>query len=340
MTPAEQNTGIEMTQEEVQEFVVEARDLLDTAETDLLALDKGEPFQSHYDSTFRVFHSLKGGAGMLGLLALQAHMHKLENILSATKSRGSMTKAEISLFLRGVDGARKILDGESIEFVYDIESATTKPQSEAKASTPPVAPAPQKSEPAEPRQKSIGPDTASQGTIFIVDDEPDILDILQSILVSAKFEVRCFSDASILLQEVKKSPPDAVFTDMKMPGLTGMDVLKGVKQVDQDIPVVFISGYLTKDLLLEALASGVHAAVEKPFNESNVLTIAHNAIVLSQTTKLLTQSVNLVMYQFSDLEKFLKAQGNEDVRKTIRAELDQLMRQKRALREAKKSSKT
>lgn len=316
----------DMAGEEIQEFIAEATDLLDSAETDLLALDKGGNFKSHYDSVFRVFHSLKGGAGMLGLSDLQSHMHKVETILSGCKKVDAISKSEISLFLRSVDAARKLLAGQKISFDYSTEpTANTTPSSPAPAastSSPTVQkPAPLKA-----------PSKEKKCLAYIVDDEPDILDILQTILESASFEVRAFSDPRELIQEVSKKSPDVVFTDMKMPILSGLEVLKGVKALDPDCPVIFLSGYLTKDILIEALSAGIHAAIEKPFQENTVVNYALSATKQSRTLKLLNRTINLIMYQFTDLEKFLTTSGKEDIRNTIRNELNTLITQRRELR--------
>ena len=64
---------MDLSTEEIREFKNEALELLDEAEQSLLSLEKGGDFSKTYAAVFRVFHSLKGGAGMLGLQELQSH---------------------------------------------------------------------------------------------------------------------------------------------------------------------------------------------------------------------------------------------------------------------------
>lgn len=71
--------------EEIEEFSCEARELLDAAENSLLKISEGLPFAEGYEAIFRCFHNLKGAAGMMEMLKLQAHTHELENFLVSLK---------------------------------------------------------------------------------------------------------------------------------------------------------------------------------------------------------------------------------------------------------------
>lgn len=118
--------------QEIEEFKTEARELLDVAESSLLALDKGSDFKQTYDATFRSFHNLKGAAGMMEMLPLQAHTHELENVLMPFKDQPSMGKNYVSYFLSGIDAARVLLDGGKIKFdykSYDVPTESTEPVS-------------------------------------------------------------------------------------------------------------------------------------------------------------------------------------------------------------------
>lgn len=125
--------------EELDEFKAEALELLDLAEKSLLSLDRGADYQSAFDAIFRGFHNLKGAAGMMELERLQAHTHELENILMNFKTAPEIPKAHVSLFLRGIDAAKAILDGRDIEFDYSV-AAPSHEASEVPASVEPSIP--------------------------------------------------------------------------------------------------------------------------------------------------------------------------------------------------------
>ncbi|MBY0515779.1 MAG: chemotaxis protein CheW [Bacteriovoracaceae bacterium] len=106
---------MEFSDADFQEFKQEAFDLLDDAEKSLLAMSKGESLKKHFDPIFRAFHSVKGAAGMMSLDVLQAHMHELESFFTTVKDENSLPADVIDRLLQGCDGARRILNGETIE---------------------------------------------------------------------------------------------------------------------------------------------------------------------------------------------------------------------------------
>ncbi|AGH94531.1 chemotaxis protein CheW [Pseudobdellovibrio exovorus] len=124
------------SEQDLEEFKVEALELLDTAEKSLLALDQGADFKSSFDSIFRGFHNLKGAAGMMDLTHLQAHTHELESILMQFKEASALPKEHINFFLRGIDAAKSILDGNTISFDYAISGPANTVSLTATAPTP------------------------------------------------------------------------------------------------------------------------------------------------------------------------------------------------------------
>lgn len=106
--------------QEMDEFKVEALELLELAEKSLLGLDHGAEFRASFDAAFRCFHSLKGASGMMELHPLQSHTHELENILVKFKEEGSIPKEYINLFLRGIDASRILLQGQTVDFDYSV----------------------------------------------------------------------------------------------------------------------------------------------------------------------------------------------------------------------------
>ena len=125
-TDTESEVYMSFSAEEIEEFKTEALELLDTAEKSLLALDQGAEFQSAFDAVFRGFHNLKGGTGMMELHKLQAHTHELENILMGLKAGPIIPKEYISLFLRGIDAARTLLDGGKVNFDFSVAPPATQ----------------------------------------------------------------------------------------------------------------------------------------------------------------------------------------------------------------------
>lgn len=314
--------------ENLQEFTIEANELLDSAETELLNAEKGKS-NTFYDSVFRAFHSIKGGAGMLGLEVLQSHMHKVENQWLLLKGKAQPSKQESEYFLAAIDAGRKILNGDKIDF--DYSGPRNVENTAASQKTTAVAEASAKAE--KTSKKSLA--NKAKPIIYVVDDESNILTFVKEVLEDESFEVSCFLTADELLATIKKKSPDVVITDYKMPEKSGLEVLREVKQLQPDIPVIMLTGYITKDILIESLRDGAfYRAIEKPFKEVNLIQDCWSAYRYHEIKKMMRKSIHLLVYQFSDLEKFLISKGQEDVAKTIGNELKELLEKQRALNQA------
>lgn len=314
------------TEDEISEFKIEATELLDQAEKSLLALDQGATFHSEYDAVFRAFHSIKGAAGMMEMLDLQSHMHQLENLLVEQKSKSNLAKHLIDHFLLGVDGCRKLLDGEQIEFDHSVElPGAVSPVLAA------TAPAPLSSTTAQPERRSVVQGEA-RPRVMVIDDEPSIISLLTDILEPRGFEVAAFDHPEEAIKCLETFQPDAVLTDIMMPVMTGLDVLREIRKTHADLPVIFVSAHADKKVLMEAIEMGVYAVLEKPFHMSDVIEVARNAIERHKLVNMLNHSINLLMYQFSDLDDFLVAQGKTDIRNVIDREIKNLLNQKRRLK--------
>lgn len=341
---------MEFSNDEIEEFKNEALELLDEAERHLLSLEKGGDFARTYDAVFRVLHSLKGGAGMLNLLALQSHMHQLENHYQQCKSLKSLSKETVSYFLKGIDTSRQLLAGDKISFDYTLpenlptqSSATPSP-----AKVPPAAPstkpdtqtlkAPTSSTGATPTAKSststLQQTAESLGPIkvMIIDDEVDIVENLRLLLGEAGFDSIGYTSPREALGHLKTEKPDVVLTDIKMDDLTGFDILKLINSQDPDLPVIFVSGYITKELIIEALAFGVFAAVEKPFSNLRIIELCTNAAQRYRLVKLLNNLISFIYYQYSDLEKHWKAKGGDLMHEMMQSEFRALIEAKRKLK--------
>ncbi len=332
--------NIEVT-DELKEFFIEAFEMLEESENIFLQVGKGKDFKTIYSAVFRTFHSLKGAGGMFELMELQHHMHQLENILTECQPRNAFTQGEVTFFLKGIDAAKKIINGEHVKFDYTVTEENAAPKA-----APAPAPAPVAKE--EVRAPSHAPATAPikitkpsakplefQGEVVVVDDEEEIGFIIERFLQGTNFKVRRFTDPVAAIESIKEKHPDAVFTDMNMPVKSGMDVLKATKAANPDIPVVIVSAYLEKDVLIECIQSGAYCAIEKPFDETSILSTAMTAVRESRLTRLFQRSINLILYQFADLDDFLKSQGKGDISHSIKNELQLLIDNQKEYRKIK-----
>ena len=125
--------AVELSDQEVEEFRLEASDLLEQAENAFLAVEGGDSPQLHYDAIFRAFHSVKGAAGMMERSELQELMHWLESSFLKMRDRDTWPKAHIDTFLKGIDRARIVLNNGDQKAGPQIDLP-------AEAATPDVSP--------------------------------------------------------------------------------------------------------------------------------------------------------------------------------------------------------
>jgi two-component system, NtrC family, nitrogen regulation response regulator GlnG len=106
--------------------------------------------------------------------------------------------------------------------------------------------------------------------ILIADDEPAIRDILVECVKQSKhgqgYAVSTASDGSAALEAITRERPDLILLDHNMPGMTGLEVLKQIHQIDPSIRIVMITGTMNDGDAAEALKRGAFSYVPKPFD--------------------------------------------------------------------------
>ena len=110
--------------------------------------------------------------------------------------------------------------------------------------------------------------------VLIIDDEEVVLDSCNQILEGGPYDVATAMDGTFGLEMVSEFQPDIVFVDLKMPGISGFDVLERVHEFDPTIVTIVITGYATVDSAVEAIKKGAYDFLPKPFtpDEFRVIT--------------------------------------------------------------------
>jgi CheY-like chemotaxis protein len=121
--------------------------------------------------------------------------------------------------------------------------------------------------------------------ILCVDDEPVILDSFRKILVLGGYSIDTVETGQEALGLVRTRDYDFVFTDLKMPGMSGTDVAKSVKHLRPDIDVVIVTGYATVESAVECMKHGATDYVEKPFTEDELRVFVRHALIRREDRK-------------------------------------------------------
>jgi two-component system nitrogen regulation response regulator NtrX len=114
--------------------------------------------------------------------------------------------------------------------------------------------------------------------ILVVDDEAEIRRSVRMILEYEGYDVQEASSGPEGLALIEREPPDLVFLDIKMPGLDGLEALQKIRQANETLPVVIISGHGTVSTAVEATKLGAFDFIEKPLASERVLVTIRNAI--------------------------------------------------------------
>ncbi|MFQ5894567.1 MAG: response regulator [Nitrospinota bacterium] len=102
--------------------------------------------------------------------------------------------------------------------------------------------------------------------ILVADDEPDVCALLEEFLKARGYEVTLAYDGEEALAKVREQPPDLLLLDMRMPKRDGVGVMKELRTIAPDLPVVLVTGIGDMELTREALRLGATGYVPKPIN--------------------------------------------------------------------------
>jgi len=111
-------------------------------------------------------------------------------------------------------------------------------------------------------------------TILIVDDEKNYLVILEALLAPEGYEIITEDNTVNALRLIREADLDLVITDMRMPGMNGMELLEEAKKIDPELPVIMMTAYGTIEKAVEAMKKRAYDYITKPFrNEELKLTV-------------------------------------------------------------------
>jgi excisionase family DNA binding protein len=114
--------------------------------------------------------------------------------------------------------------------------------------------------------------------VLVVDDEASIRDLLAKTLALAEYDVDLAPDGRTALERLRIIPYDLLITDLKMPGVDGLTVIREARRLKADLPVIIITGYSTEASAIDALNLGVSGYLTKPFRVPMVLAKAAKAL--------------------------------------------------------------
>ena len=118
---------------------------------------------------------------------------------------------------------------------------------------------------------------SNQPSILVVDDEMGILDVLRILLKGEGFDVTTAQGGKAGLEALKGNPPDIVLTDIKMPGVSGTEILAAVREQDPETPVILMTAQASLQSAIQAVNQGAFYYIQKPFSNDDLVAICRRA---------------------------------------------------------------
>jgi two-component system, LuxR family, response regulator FixJ len=104
-------------------------------------------------------------------------------------------------------------------------------------------------------------------TVALIDDDAAVLQSLRLLLEGRGMQVRCFASAESFLQSIGEEMPKCVVSDVRMPGLTGIELHQELKKRHAPVPVILITGHGDIGMAVNAIKEGAFDFIEKPFDD-------------------------------------------------------------------------
>ncbi|NOZ11945.1 MAG: nitrogen regulation protein NR(I) [Gammaproteobacteria bacterium] len=119
---------------------------------------------------------------------------------------------------------------------------------------------------------------ASNAKVWVIDDDDSIRWVLERALKQDNFDVRCFESATSIPDLLDKESPDVIITDVRMPGMGGLELMQAIKERDPELPVIIMTAHTDLESAVASYKGGAFEYLPKPFDVDDALALAHRAI--------------------------------------------------------------
>lgn len=157
-----------------------------------------------------------------------------------------------------------------------------------------------------------------RGTVVLIDDEEDVLHAGKQTLELEGIGVRVFRDAESALDILAPDWCGIVLTDVKMPGMDGMELLRQVRAIDPELPVILITGHGDVAMALQAIRAGAYDFIEKPAAPEQLIDVVQRALE-KRDLVLENRALRRELESLSGMDSRMvgRSDGIEKVRRTI-----------------------
>ncbi len=118
----------------------------------------------------------------------------------------------------------------------------------------------------------------SENLVYIVDDDPAVRDAVSWLMKTVSLPTRTFACADDVLASLQSNPAGCVITDVRMPGMSGLDLQQKLVEQYPDLPVVVVTGHGDISMAVRAMKAGAFDFIQKPFNDQELVDCVNKAI--------------------------------------------------------------
>lgn len=129
------------------------------------------------------------------------------------------------------------------------------------------------------------PIRSREPTVFVVDDDPAVLDSMRLLLRSVGLPSAGYTSAADFLEAHDPETPGCVVLDLRMPGMGGMELQRRLQEMGSDIPIVFVTAHGDVPTAVEAVKAGAVDFIQKPFKDGKLLEKVDQALALDTSTR-------------------------------------------------------
>ena len=127
--------------------------------------------------------------------------------------------------------------------------------------------------------------SSAESVVFVVDDDKSVRDSLERLLTSVGLTVEVFPSAQAFLRRPRPDAPGCLVLDVRLPGLSGLDLQRELAGAEAPLPIVFLTGHGDIPMSVRAMKAGAVEFLTKPFREQDLLDAIHQAMERDRTSR-------------------------------------------------------
>jgi FixJ family two-component response regulator len=137
--------------------------------------------------------------------------------------------------------------------------------------------------------------------VYIIDDDPSVREAISDLIQSVGIRTRSFSSAQEFLQTQRDDVPGCLILDVRMPGLSGLDLQTELSSAGVQIPIIFITGFGDVPMTVRAMKAGALEFLTKPFREQELLDAVHKSLEIDRAARKQRLEVAELRCRYDDL---------------------------------------